>query len=98
MCRKYAVPMEEVELQDDAQEGCNANETHAADLHIQENSCLNGHTESRRRRPTSVIGGVDLFASPDEKEDAGLPSVSLLSFVSALSLLIGNQIPSPAHA
>ncbi|XP_053530853.1 uncharacterized protein spata13 isoform X2 [Ictalurus punctatus] len=74
MCRKYAVPMEEVELQDDAQEGCNANESHAADFHIQENSCLNGHTESRRRRPTSVIGGVDLFASPDEKEDAGLPS------------------------
>lgn len=79
-----------MELQGDAQEECNANDGHA-NLHIQENNCLNGLTDSRRRRPISVIGGVDLFASPDEKEDADLPSVSLPLFILAPDLLIGNQ-------
>lgn len=69
-----------MELQGDAQEACSANGTHA-DLHIQENSCVNGHLDNRRRRPLSVIGGVDLFTSPDEKEDADLPSVSLPLFI-----------------
>ncbi|KAK3515512.1 hypothetical protein QTP70_024207 [Hemibagrus guttatus] len=73
ICRKYAVPKEEVELQGDAQEERNTDDTHS-ELHSQENSCGNGHMDSRRRRPISVIGGVDLFASPDEKEDADLPS------------------------
>lgn len=75
ICRKYAAPKEEVELQGDAQEEHNADDTHD-EPHSQENSCGNGHMDSRRRRPISVIGGVDLFASPDEKEDADLPSVS----------------------
>ncbi|XP_060718324.1 spermatogenesis-associated protein 13 isoform X1 [Tachysurus vachellii] len=73
ICRKYAVPKEEVELQGDAQEERNATDAHA-ELHNQETSCENGHMDSRRRRPISVIGGVDLFASPDEKEDADLPT------------------------
>lgn len=65
-----------MELQGDAGEKRNANGAHAG-LHIQENSCVNGHVDSRRRRPISVIGGVDLFVSPDEKEDAELPSVRI---------------------
>lgn len=81
ICRKYAAPKEEVELQCDAQEECNTNDTHA-DLHIHENSGVNGHVDSRRRRPISVIGGVNLFTSPEEKENAELPSVSL--FILAL--------------
>lgn len=74
MCRKYAVPREEVELQGDAQEECNANDAHA-DLNVQDKSCVNGHMDSGRR--CSMMGGVDVFASPDEKENANLPSVSL---------------------
>lgn len=65
-----------MELQGDAQEERKAPDAHA-ELHNQETSCENGHMDSRRRRPISVIGGVDLFASPDEKEDADLPTVSL---------------------
>lgn len=90
MCRKYAVPMEEMELQGDAQERCSANDTHP-DSDTQESSTLNGCMDSRRRRPISVIGGVDLFASPDEKDDAELPSVSLDLFILSLSFfLISN--------
>ncbi|MCI4391588.1 hypothetical protein PGIGA_G00136210 [Pangasianodon gigas] len=73
ICRKYAVPKEELELQGDAREECNDKDTNS-DLHLQENSCVNGHMDSRRMRPISMIGGVDLFASPDEKENADLPS------------------------
>lgn len=91
MCRKYAVPKEEVELQGDGQEERDASDTRAG-LHVEEDSSVNGHMDnSRRRRPISVIGGVDLFASPDEKENAHLPAVSLPLFISALKPLIANQ-------
>ncbi|KAI5627446.1 spermatogenesis-associated protein 13 isoform X2, partial [Silurus asotus] len=73
ICRKYAVPKEDVELQHDAQEEGHATDTQA-DLHIEENSCANGHKDNRNRRPLSVIEGVDLFGSPDEKENSSLSS------------------------
>lgn len=70
-----------MEHQGDAPEERDAYDTQVA-LHGKESGgCRSGHVDSRRRRPISVIGGVDLFASPDEKEDADLPSVRFLSVI-----------------
>ncbi|XP_066502524.1 uncharacterized protein spata13 isoform X2 [Hoplias malabaricus] len=78
ICRKYCIPEEEVELQGEdveytSQEDHN-NSGGYTDRSRQENGNVIGHLEMKRR-PISVIGGVDLFASPDEKEDPdSLPS------------------------
>lgn len=41
-----------------------------------ERCCLNSEDQSRKQRPVSVIGGVDLFSSDAEEKDDCLPSVS----------------------
>lgn len=42
-----------------------------------EGSSMNGDAQSRRQRPVSVIGGVDLLSPNAEEKDERLPSVSL---------------------
>ncbi|TSK98458.1 Spermatogenesis-associated protein 13 [Bagarius yarrelli] len=75
ICRKYTIPKEDVELQSDALEERDSNNMHTELQSLEkENGCVNGHVDSRRKRPISLIGGVDLFKSPGEKEDADLPS------------------------
>ncbi|XP_062841656.1 spermatogenesis-associated protein 13 [Trichomycterus rosablanca] len=67
MCKKYAVPNEDVEMDFTSQEDC-------TESHDKENGYVNGDVEGKRRRPVSVIG-VDLFVCPDEKKDSDcLPS------------------------
>ncbi|KAI4894137.1 hypothetical protein NFI96_011321, partial [Prochilodus magdalenae] len=79
VCRKFSIPEEEAEIRGDemdciSQKDCNGSATYI-DRGSQENGHVNGHVDNKKRRPMSVIGGVDLFASPDEKEDTdSLPS------------------------
>uniref|UniRef100_A0AAR2LKV7 Spermatogenesis associated 13 n=1 Tax=Pygocentrus nattereri TaxID=42514 RepID=A0AAR2LKV7_PYGNA len=79
VCRKYSIPEEEMELQAEemdytSQEDCNSNER-CPERGNQENGYVNVHFDNKKTRPISVIGGVDLFASPDDKEDTdSLPS------------------------
>jgi len=64
--------------------------------YIESNRPENGHlcaqTESRKRRPISVIGGVDLFSSPtaEQKDDTeSLPSVRPIAlFLSSIYVYI----------
>ncbi|XP_041735988.2 uncharacterized protein LOC121569250 isoform X2 [Coregonus clupeaformis] len=81
VARKYAIPEEEVELHPEER---TTNGTPCQDFKSNggsqdrdspENYNMNGDLQCRRRRPMSVIGGVDLYSSagPEEREDR-LPS------------------------
>uniref|UniRef100_A0A674DSZ2 Spermatosis associated 13 n=1 Tax=Salmo trutta TaxID=8032 RepID=A0A674DSZ2_SALTR len=81
VARKYAIPEEEAELHPEERTTngtpcqdfkCNGG---SQDSDSPENCNMNGDLQCRRRRPMSVIGGVDLYSSPgaEEREDR-LPS------------------------
>ncbi|XP_026860267.2 spermatogenesis-associated protein 13 isoform X2 [Electrophorus electricus] len=77
--RKYFIPEKEVERQGKEVDYICQEDSSNSDGHSerggQENGDMNGHLDSAKRRPISVIGGVDLFPSPEEKEDTDpLPS------------------------
>lgn len=87
VARKYAIPEEEAELHPEERTTngspcqdfkCNGG---SQDSDSPENYNMNGDLQCRRRRPMSVIGGVDLYSSPgaEEREDR-LPSVSTSLF------------------
>ncbi|XP_076869562.1 spermatogenesis-associated protein 13 isoform X2 [Brachyhypopomus gauderio] len=77
--RKYFISEERAERHSEevdytSQEDYNSNGGHS-ERGGKENGSVNGHLDSTKRRPISVIGGEDLFLSPEDKEDTdGLPS------------------------
>ncbi|XP_041717707.1 uncharacterized protein spata13 isoform X2 [Coregonus clupeaformis] len=81
VARKYAIPEEETELhpKERTTNGtpCQDYKSNGGsqDRDSPENYNMNGDLQCRRRRPTSVIGGVALYSSPgaEEREDS-LPS------------------------
>lgn len=87
VARKYTIPEEETELHPKERtkngtpcQDCKSNGG-SQDSDSPENYNMNGDLQCRRRRPMSVIGGVDLYSSPgaEEREDR-LPSVSTSLF------------------
>uniref|UniRef100_A0A8C7DR77 Spermatosis associated 13 n=1 Tax=Oncorhynchus kisutch TaxID=8019 RepID=A0A8C7DR77_ONCKI len=81
VARKYAIPEEEAELQPEERitNGtlCQDFKSNGGsqDSDSQENYNMNGDLRCRRRRPMSVIGGVDLYSSPGaEGREDRLPS------------------------
>lgn len=91
---KYSIPEEDRESENmdyTSQKDYNSNGSY-----IESNRPENGHvctqTESRKRRPISVIGGVDLFSSPtaEQKDDTeSLPSVRPIAlFLSSIFFVV----------
>ncbi|XP_024248287.1 uncharacterized protein LOC112227699 isoform X3 [Oncorhynchus tshawytscha] len=82
VARKYAIPEEEAELHPEERitNGtlCQDFKSNGGsqDSDSQENYNMNGDLRCRRRRPMSVIGGVDLYSSPGaEGREDRLPSL-----------------------
>ena len=98
MSRKYSIPEEEAELQPEerttngtARQDYKSNGG-AMQMEGPEGFGMNGDVQRARRRPMSVIGGVDMFcpSGAEEREDR-LPSVRLLPF-HCLVLWDGNTV------
>lgn len=77
---KYCIPEEDRESEN--MDYTSQKDYNSSGSYIESNRPENGHvctqTESRKRRPISVIGGVNLFSSPaaEQKDDTeSLPSV-----------------------
>uniref|UniRef100_A0A8C7VHI5 Spermatogenesis associated 13 n=1 Tax=Oncorhynchus mykiss TaxID=8022 RepID=A0A8C7VHI5_ONCMY len=82
VARKYAIPEEEAELHPEERitngTPCQDFKSNGGsqDSDSQENYNMNGDLRCRRRRPMSVIGGVDLYSSPGaEGREDRLPSL-----------------------
>ncbi|XP_068199732.1 uncharacterized protein spata13 isoform X2 [Antennarius striatus] len=76
--RKHSIPEEVAELHAEermvsSHNNCCGNNT-SGNGESAERCCMNDDSQSRKQRPVSVIGGVDLFSSDAEEKDDCLPS------------------------
>lgn len=78
LCRKHSIPEEAAQLRAAAERtgsGDCADENSKSEV----DGCTNGDMDSRKLRPVSVIGGVDLLTSNVKEKDDRLPPVSICS-------------------